>query len=56
MLPVGGFSSGGVAICYVLPVSWTTSRLLIIGEAKAAQVGRLLKVTHQVAAPDRGVV
>jgi len=33
-----------------------TSCLQIIGQAKATQVGRKLKVTHQEAAPNRGKV
>jgi len=36
MLPVAmaQSSSGGVAICYVLPVLWMTSRLPIIGQTR----------------------
>jgi len=40
-------SSEDNAICYVLPVLLMTSRLPIIGQAKARQTGRILKVTHQ---------
>ena len=43
-------SSGGVAICYVLPVSWMTSCLPIIGQAKATQIRRLLRMTRRRAA------
>ena len=35
----------------ILPVLWMTSRLTIIGQAKSTPTGRLLKVTHQGAAP-----
>ena len=34
--------SGGVAIRYVLPVLWMTSRLPVIGLAKATQIQRIL--------------
>jgi len=39
------------SIHYVLPVLWTTSCLSLIGQAKATPVGRILRVTHQAAAP-----
>ena len=35
------------AIRYVLPVLWMTSCLLIIGQAKATPIGRMLKVTQR---------
>jgi len=49
MLPVAvaRSCSDDNAIRYVLPV------LSIIGEAKATLLGRILKVTHQAAAPER---
>ena len=40
-------SSVDLATRYVLPVSWMTSCLPVIGESKAARVGRILKVVHQ---------
>jgi len=45
MLPVA--SSGGVVMCYVLPVLWMASRLPIIGQGRATRVGNVLKLTHQ---------
>ena len=30
-MAVAQSSSGGVAICYVLPVLWVTSRLVVVG-------------------------
>jgi len=39
-------SSVDRATCYVLPVSWMTSCLPVIDEAKAARVGRILRVVH----------
>ena len=58
-------SSGGVAICYVLPVLWMTSCLYImagnrrrntdsVGSSMDLPPWRILKLTHQGAAPDRG--
>jgi len=44
-------SSDDNAVCCVLPVLWMTSCLSIIGQAKAMPIGRVLKVTHQRAAP-----
>ena len=54
MLPVAvaWSSSDENAIHYVLPVSWMTSCLSIIVEAKSTPVGRILKVTHQEATRD----
>jgi len=40
--------SGGVAVCYVLPVLWMASRFLIMGGN--ATIGCNLKVTHETAA------
>jgi len=37
--------------CYVLPVLRMTSRLPVIDKAKATRTGRILRVTHQGAAP-----
>ena len=47
-----------VAICYVFPVLFITSCLPTVYQAYALQVGRLsvLKMTHQVAAPDLGEI
>ena len=43
-------SSDDSAIRYVLPVLWMTC-LPVIGETNATPVGRILKMTHQGAAP-----
>ena len=50
MLPVAvaWTSSGGVAIRDVLPVSWTTLCLPVIGQAKTNGVGHLLKPTRHL--------
>jgi len=48
---VAGISFDDNAIRYVLPVLWTRSCLPIIGQAKGTPIGRILKVTHQWAAP-----
>jgi len=50
---VAQFSSGSVAIRYVLPVLRVTSCLLIIGQAQATQVRHKFKVIHQEAAQIR---
>jgi len=47
-------SFGDAATAYVLPVLWMTPCLPVIGRAIATQIGRLLKLIHQGAAPDRG--
>ena len=49
-------SSDDNAIRYVLQVLWMTSCLSIIGQAKATQTGRILKVTHQRAARGRSLM
>ena len=46
-------SPGGVAICYVLPVLWTTQRLPITCNAKATITAHIRKVTRQRAPPYR---
>ena len=45
-------SSDENAIRYILPVSWMTSCLSIIVDAKATPVRRILEVTHQEATRD----
>jgi len=59
------FGGGGVAIRYVLPVLWMTSCAPTISQTKATQlvrsveVGRtwrILRLTHQGSAPNRGGV
>jgi len=60
-------SSGGVAICYVLPVLWMTSCFYVmvtnkrrssgtIGSSMDLSPWHILKLVHQGAAPDRGGV
>jgi len=47
-MAVARSSSGGVEIRYdVLPVLWVALCLPVVGQAKASQLGRLLRVTHQ---------
>ena len=58
MLPVAVARSSpdDNAIRYVFPVLWMTSRLPIIGQAKAMPIASILKVTQQGAAPERSVM
>jgi len=64
-MAVAESSSGGIAICYVVPVLWMTPYLHISIVARNRQRGivtqrgqqdltprRILKLTHQGAAPD----
>ena len=56
-MPVARSSSGGIAICYVLPVLWMTSRLAVVG--RMAMHGRLnLKspTTSGVARPGQSLM
>jgi len=44
--------SGDDVTFYVLPVLWMTSCFLRKGKAWTTRIGRILKVTHQEAAPE----